>query len=168
MCGLARSLSFCRARGIHPALHIVGRGWGCRWNPARAAPFTALPWPCSQGHGDGEPKKKDFVACLPGKSLLATTTGSDVKGLCVACQQEGSSWDREWHGRGGCAVGMRQERRSGAKVHHMLIPSPCPEQLWRQDSELGSNPGDRSCLSRSARKPLPMVMSSSPPPTKQI
>lgn len=52
--------------------------------------------------------------------------------------------------------------------HHMLIPSPCPEQLWRQDSELGSNPGDRSCLSRSARKPLPMVMSSSPPPTKQI
>lgn len=52
--------------------------------------------------------------------------------------------------------------------HHMLIPSPCPEQLWRQDSELGSNPGDRSCLSRSARKPLPMVMSSSPPHTKQI
>lgn len=44
----------------------------------------------------------------------------------------------------------------------MLIPSPCMEQLWRQDSELGSNPGDPSCLSRSARKPLPMVMSSSP------
>lgn len=55
-----------------------------------ASPFRSLPWQCCEGHVYADPIKKDFVAFLPSKSLLATTW-SDVKGLCVACQQERSS-----------------------------------------------------------------------------
>lgn len=55
-----------------------------------ASPFRSLAWQCREGHVYVDPIKKDFVAFLPSKSLLATTW-SDVKGLCVACQQECSS-----------------------------------------------------------------------------
>lgn len=59
-----------------------------------ASPFRSLAWHCSpqlcEGHVYADPIKKDFVAFLPSKSLLATTWG-DVKGLCVACQHQRSS-----------------------------------------------------------------------------
>lgn len=84
------------------------------------SPFRSLAWQCSpeccEGHVYADPIKKIFVAFLPGKSLL-TTTWHDVKGLCVACQQERSSWDWKGHGWGGCLVTKTgQHRGSSAKV----------------------------------------------------
>lgn len=113
--GWQGAFHFCR---VCPAGHIVG--WGCRWSPARAAPFTALPWPCSalQGHGDGEPKKKDFC-CLSPKQVLGRATGSDVKrALCGLSAERlrlglGMAHTRWVQGRDGAGGEVGELRTSG-------------------------------------------------------
>lgn len=103
------------------------------------SPFRSLTWQrspqCCEGHVYADPIKKDFVAFLPSKSLLATTR-HDVKGLCVACQQECSSRDWKGHGWGGLpghkdwAAQREQCRGDGCSGWWRSIGLGC--ELWKR------------------------------------